>query len=311
MPISPLTGSSDCSLLETMPRETIERVYAQSGIDISGMLPRSIEVWLCNESGLKFTDPCITGSSEFYASIAKDGTYYAGDKFEFGWAARQVPVGSKVLDIGCGAGAFAANLKHADFTGLEFSPLARGIAVTNGLDVLDESAEEHSAKNSGKYQTVTCFQVLEHVSDPAGLLKAISECLTPGGRAIISVPAEDSLLGLSTDGLFNLPPHHVTFWTDAALREALTRSGLKNIEIHHEPLQPEHAEFFAQQLVLVAINGGRSWGRVGKGWRFRIANKVAWLLRRKVAKALLAAPWVMAGHTVVATGVKAADIPSA
>ncbi len=38
------------------------------------------------------------------------------------------------------------------------------------------------------YDAITCFDVLEHVPDPAGMVKTLASCLRPGGRLFVSAP---------------------------------------------------------------------------------------------------------------------------
>ncbi len=120
------------------------------------------------------------------------------------------------------------------------------------------------------------FQVLEHVRDPRDFLAACAACLRTGGLLIIGVPSDDSFPGISVNDIFNLPPHHVTFWPDRALRFALTDAGMGDIMVEHEPLAPAHLHFYVHQVLLQALMpaaAGHDYVRTDLAFRFR--NKIA------------------------------------
>ncbi|MEW5739898.1 MAG: class I SAM-dependent methyltransferase, partial [Myxococcota bacterium] len=112
--------------------------------------------------------------------------------------------GQRVLDIGSGyAGTCiaAAGAGAREVVGLELSPvqmrLARqnladhpGLAISlHEVDVLDRAA----TADLGRFDLVTCDNVLEHVATPAALLGRIRELLADGGRAYVTVPNAFSL----------------------------------------------------------------------------------------------------------------------
>jgi hypothetical protein len=71
---------------------------------------------------------------------------------------------------------------------------------------------------------VCCFQVVEHVRDPKALFAEIVQAAKPGGLICIGVPHVSSALTRIPNFLVNAPPHHLTWWSRAALAE-LARSG--------------------------------------------------------------------------------------
>jgi 2-polyprenyl-6-hydroxyphenyl methylase / 3-demethylubiquinone-9 3-methyltransferase len=99
-----------------------------------------------------------------------------------------------VLDVGCGGGllAEAMSRKGARVTGIDLADdllqVARLHALEDGVavDYRLESAEQHAVENSGRYDIVTCMEMLEHVPDPAAVVAALAQLARPGGHVFVS-----------------------------------------------------------------------------------------------------------------------------
>ena len=200
----------------------------------------------CDDCGLRFFDPPLTGDQEFYEALQKISWYYSAEKQEFRIAARYVRAADHVLEIGAGRGLFAREIAPASYTGLEFSTSAIELAQGNGVRLIAESVEHHAATNPGKYDFACAFQVLEHVSDPRSFLQAAVAALRIGGRLVVSVPGEDSFARHAVWDVLNMPPHHVTRWTDECLRGIAPLCGLDLIALTPEPLGRNMRRAYAQ-----------------------------------------------------------------
>jgi SAM-dependent methyltransferase len=95
---------------------------------------------------------------------------------------------------------------------------------------------------------VCAFQVLEHVPDPRAFLASCVYCLKPGGRLILSVPAEDSFTGLVPNNCLNLPPHHLTRWSDKALLALREEFNLHDLQLIPLPLEDIHHEHYCNSI---------------------------------------------------------------
>ena len=223
-------------LLERIDTGELSAAYRQQ-FDIDVTLPAApIDYCLCRSCDLRFFSPAVTGSQDFYAQLQKIPWYYSAAKQEFGIAAQRVGAADNVLEIGAGRGLFAREIRAASYVGLEFSADAIRWAATDGIRLLPETVEQHAGHARGAYDIACTFQVLEHVADPRAFLQAAVQCLRAGGRLVVSVPAEDSFARFAYQDALNMPPHHVTRWSDRALRSIGPACGLRLVAIIPEPL---------------------------------------------------------------------------
>ncbi|MGK2889569.1 MAG: bifunctional 2-polyprenyl-6-hydroxyphenol methylase/3-demethylubiquinol 3-O-methyltransferase UbiG [Candidatus Malihini olakiniferum] len=100
----------------------------------------------------------------------------------------------QVLDVGCGGGILAESMAHesAQVTGLDMGaePLqvARLHALESGVSVryVQETVESHAALNAGRYDVVTCMEMLEHVPNPQSVVRACAALVKPSGHVFFS-----------------------------------------------------------------------------------------------------------------------------
>lgn len=223
-------------LLETLDARVLENAY-RTLLDVHVDLPaQSFDYLLCARCDLRFFSPPITGSEQFYAQLQKIRWYYSAGKQEFGIAAAHVQPDDNVLEIGAGRGLFSREIRCRSYTGLEFSPDAIRWAAEDDIQLLPRTIEEHSRTAGDAYDVACAFQVLEHVADPRSFLEAAVHCLKAGGRLMMSVPGEDSFARHAYRDVLNMPPHHVTRWSDKALRSIGEIFGLRFTAIVPEPL---------------------------------------------------------------------------
>ncbi len=108
--------------------------------------------------------------------------------------ARAALFGKNVVDVGCGGGILAESMarKGAKVTGIDLSDKALKVADLHGMDsgvqVRYEkiAAEELAAREPGQFDVVTCMEMLEHVPDPASIVRACAAMAKPGGYVFFS-----------------------------------------------------------------------------------------------------------------------------
>ena len=102
--------------------------------------------------------------------------------------------GRSVLDVGCGGGLLseAMAVAGATVTGLDLASelleVARLHALESGVsvDYRLETAEAHAQSHAGRYDVVTCMEMLEHVPDPGSVIAALARLVRPGGHVFVS-----------------------------------------------------------------------------------------------------------------------------
>jgi 2-polyprenyl-6-hydroxyphenyl methylase / 3-demethylubiquinone-9 3-methyltransferase len=111
------------------------------------------------------------------------------------WMARHTSFNRKtIVDIGCGGGILAESLAKsgAKVTGIDLAEKALKVAELHSLDsgvqVVYEriAAEELALREPARYDIVTCMEMLEHVPDPAAIVRACATLVKPGGKIFFS-----------------------------------------------------------------------------------------------------------------------------
>ena len=221
---SPITGK-EAKVIDSFSIDTIIQGYKERfKIDVSSYFNgmKELPLYECSDSKLRFFYPDkLAGNSAFYTSLENNDFYYRTWKWEYEEAFKIVPQNCKVLDIGCGWGAFLEKLKkekQCNVFGLEFSTSAYKELERKEIPCSMETIEQHSDQHEGVYDVVTFFQVLEHVSSVRSFLESAVKCLKKDGLLIIAVPNNDPyIFGIHKFEWLNFPPHHMGWWNHESL----------------------------------------------------------------------------------------------
>ncbi len=103
-------------------------------------------------------------------------------------------VGKKVIDIGCGGGILSEAMAHrgAQVTGIDMGEAPLSVArlhlLESGLEIdyRQITAEAMASECPGQFDVVTCLEMLEHVPDPASVIRACHALVKPGGQVFFS-----------------------------------------------------------------------------------------------------------------------------
>jgi 2-polyprenyl-3-methyl-5-hydroxy-6-metoxy-1,4-benzoquinol methylase len=164
-------------------------------------------------------------------------------------AALPRPLG-RVLDVGCGEGAAARELRAAGASavdGIEPNPQAAAIAA----GVLDElgvgRVEDCLARMAGgPWDTICCYDVLEHLADPYAVLRELRAHAAPGGRLQVSVPNARHLSlvrDLMLRGTFGYADEghrdatHLRWFTRRDIAAAVADAGWRVLDVSHPALR--------------------------------------------------------------------------
>jgi 2-polyprenyl-6-hydroxyphenyl methylase/3-demethylubiquinone-9 3-methyltransferase len=103
--------------------------------------------------------------------------------------------GLTVLDVGCGGGVLSDSMARlgASVTGVDLASKPLRVAQLHALETQtpnvqyrEVSAEALALEQPGKFDVVTCMEMLEHVPDPASIVHACSQLVKPGGWVFFS-----------------------------------------------------------------------------------------------------------------------------
>jgi SAM-dependent methyltransferase len=154
----------------------------------------------------------------------------------------RVTAGERVLDLGCGDGAFAAELSGAgtDVVGVEVSAeaLHRARAAHPELDLREIAPGDTLPLEDASFDVVWGGDVLTHVLDVAALLSEVRRVLRPEGRLLVTAldHSTRALLPLAlSPGRFaeHFDPRsqHVRFFSRRTLRELLGDLGFADVDV--------------------------------------------------------------------------------
>jgi SAM-dependent methyltransferase len=151
------------------------------------------------------------------------------------WLFSQVKsrIGGRILDVGCGIG--------------NFTPFLLTCGEVFGIDVDGKSMQRLNSKYKGKakfgfgdiekgsyffgrrkFDSVFCFNVLEHIKDDSRALKNIFKLLSSGGSLVLIVPAHNFLMSG-----FDQKIGHFRRYSKDALKDKLLLAGFKEVSVRY------------------------------------------------------------------------------
>jgi SAM-dependent methyltransferase len=135
-----------------------------------------------------------------------------------------LPAKAQILEIGCGTGHNLPMLAgFGDVDAIEIDPAAREIASERlGKPVGAAPLPELTGVPRGHYNLIAVLDVVEHIEDDVAALAAMRECLAPGGKILIAVPAHQWMW--SAHDTVN---HHHRRYSKTTLKSAIEKAGLK------------------------------------------------------------------------------------
>jgi SAM-dependent methyltransferase len=214
-------------------------------------------VYNCNSCSFKFTQDIPEGSeigkyyeSEDYISHSDISKSFSDKLYRL---ARNLMLRKKenlvisltdtsngnLLDIGSGTGYFANRMKSSGWNvkGIEINQKARDFSVSHfGLDVV--SPDQISSIESGNYDCITLWHVLEHFHDPFNYASEIFRMLKVDGICIVALPNSNSFDSKHYGKYWAAwdVPRHLWHFNPSTLSLFAEKAGFLIKEIHALPL---------------------------------------------------------------------------
>lgn len=144
---------------------------------------------------------------------------------------RHRPDKGRLLDIGCGYGFFLAEMRRRggwELAGMDVSRTAVAYAASQGFNVTQATLETANIKDD-TFDAVTMFYVLEHVTDPSGVLAEVMRILKPGGMLLLRVPHTTPIVEFLKvlrikNNLYD-PPFHLSDFSPVTIKRFLEQAG--------------------------------------------------------------------------------------
>ena len=269
--------------------QLVAHIRSLWGADTCGLLR-------CAACGLRFAWPFVSGDGLFY-NLAYPHSDYPKQRWEFietvaALQAAQLQEGP-VLEIGSGFGYFLRQIspglvQPARVVAVEYNDVARAELHTRGYTAFGEDIRSASFDHlEGRLVAAFLFQVLEHMDDLGGVLRRLNQLLRPGASVFIAVPNPQRIaFNESHSSLRDMPPNHISVWTEAAFRALAARAGWTLLDWRVQPMR--WGAFIRQDLVYTHMQRAQRSGSLANRVRALPRNRA----RRGVeaALALLSAP---------------------
>lgn len=179
----------------------------------------------------------------------------------------------KLLDIGSGPGFFLKIGKERgwDTTGIEPGIPAYEFSRSElGTHVINEFFSRDNYSKFGTFDVINLCNVLEHIADPAEMLKMSQEILNPEGQICITCPNDFNplqdlvLRTLKKEPWWVVPKHHINYFDMASLKKLLEKTGFNVLY--------ETVSFPLEVFLLMGEDyiGNHELGRKIHAWRMNL-----------------------------------------
>ncbi|MCL5036618.1 MAG: class I SAM-dependent methyltransferase [Chloroflexi bacterium] len=223
--------------------------YTQDGYELACCkvcrmvyIPRYLPAAVWDEYSVE--NPFLDEANMETIGMSAGGEVFERDKERFGFYLKNIrkfKSGGKLLDVGCFTGnslVVARDLGYEAY-GLESRPLPVEFArEKRGFDVRQGKAEDLGSVFPGeKFDVITLWETLEHLADPGGIIRSLSDALNPGGILAVTTPNWDNTeIHLLKEHCFHITGSgylmlgHINLFSPRHLIEFLEKYGCRTVD---------------------------------------------------------------------------------
>jgi 2-polyprenyl-3-methyl-5-hydroxy-6-metoxy-1,4-benzoquinol methylase len=233
------------------------------------------EKWLAERPAAPEPQPSRPRAAGVREGVEELGRYYDGDRPDL--QALVPEDAQRILDVGCGTGSLLMSLKArqgAEVSGIELMPDAAAIARErlDRFEQLDLDGLDALPFDEAYFDVAIFGDVLEHLRDPARLLKAVRRHLRPDGSIVCSVPNVKHWTVLAPLLLEDRFPYadqglldrtHVHLFTLRELEAMLAEAGFapQHLDAHRIPM-PQPVRDLLAPVASASPDGGEMLARL-------------------------------------------------
>jgi SAM-dependent methyltransferase len=147
---------------------------------------------------------------------------------------RWVPRGGRILEVGCAYGFFLIEAaRYYQCVGIDVSEQAVAFARGRGADARCGALDDRFARDSGRFDGIVMLDVIEHLPDPAAVLRRAHGLLNAGGHLLMTTGDWESPLARLTGRHWRLmtPPQHLFFFSRRSLTKLLENVGFQVVHV--------------------------------------------------------------------------------
>lgn len=172
--------------------------------------------------------------------------------------------GKKVLDAGCGRGAFTGRLAKVghEVFGFDLSKPGIEIAKNQYPDIRFEVAsvyDDFETLFGCTFDSIVSLEVIEHLQDPRCFVRNVKNALSPGGIFIVTTPYHGYLKNLLLAITGGMDRHfgalwdggHIKFWSRRSLSLLLSEAGFDLVAFRGAGRLP----YIWKSMIMVAQRG--------------------------------------------------------
>lgn len=301
------------SATEAAQAFVLKEEFPQQNRDLIGLIQKiwqgnRCDIYQCAHCKLSFAWPFVAGNDEFY-NLAYPYSDYPTRRWEWDQTVAALQ-GSRlqdgpVLEIGSGFGYFLQKISPRPVpaehvVAIEYNDFSRNRLKGLGFDAHAEDIRSASFDGyCGKFSAVFMFQVLEHMDDLAGVVARITQLCQPAASVFIAVPNHLRIdYNESHKSLIDMPPNHISRWTQQAFSQLGARAGWQIVDYRTEPMS--WPDFIKEDLVYAHMRRAQRPGSLANLARGRRRTRLRVMVEGMVA--LAAAPlrlssWLDAART--------------